>query len=190
MNPCAVYEPLNTMKPLLWLSRFAHRICITCALLTMTLGANPALATHQNHALEMATDQARINLRGHLSVYRDPSGARTIEDVARSDADLFTPIQGSLSEGFTSDVVWVAFSLTNGSATARSIRWLELTQPLLFNAQLFEKKANGQHVEVLALLNQALSQSQPHYQRSLFEIRLEDDRLHTYYLRLSSRHQS
>lgn len=51
-------------------------------------------------------------MSGHLAVLRDPSGQLTIEDVSHTPyAGLFQPLPGGLMEGFTSDAVWVRFSL-------------------------------------------------------------------------------
>lgn len=131
-------------------------------------------------------DTTQIDLSGHLSVYRDTTGHASIEKIAESSADLFKPIKGSLSEGFTSDVVWVTFTLIKKEELQPITRWLELKEPLLFNSVLYEKKDQGKYVKVPGLLNQRIKENRKEYKKSIFEIELIDNQPKTFYLRINS----
>ena len=177
---------MNTQICLHGIQRNFSAVLKTCLLLVWVMCCASAWASHQSNTLQIDLQEAKINLKGHLAVYRDRIGTRTIEEVADPQKDLFKPIQSGLSEGFTSDAVWVGFTLSNESKGTPAIRWLELTQPLLFNAQLFKKTDDGLYAEIPGLLNKALPRGQHNYQRSIFEIRLDDDRPQSFYLRLVS----
>lgn len=165
----------------------AARTCVLKRLVPWLIFAAtaPALASHQANELQV-DDAPKINLKGHLTVYRDPTGHRTIEDIADPTKDLFNPIQGSLSEGFTTDTVWVGFTLASALPESTMVKWLEVSQPLLFNATLYRKNADGRYVEVEGILNQAITPNQHKYRKSIFEIRLDNRLEQTFYLRMQS----
>jgi len=162
-----------------------RRAIKTCMSIVVALIALSSWASYEADSL-LLDSRPKINLSGHLSVYRDSTGLVSIKDIVNPSSNLFKPINGSLSEGFTSDTVWVQFTLVGPRAEAPSIRWLELSQPLLFNASLFQKNADGQYTEVQGVLNQTLAQSEPGHRKTVFEIRIDNANPQSFYLRLNA----
>jgi signal transduction histidine kinase len=156
-----------------------------CLLLVLVLMSLPTWASHQASPV-LIDDGLQLNLKGHLSIYRDATGQASVEDVAKPEQDLFSPIKNSLSEGFTSDAIWVSFTLAKKDSGSSVTRWLELTQPLLFNSKLYQKTATGDYIEVRGLLNQRIKQQTSEYKKSIFEIEVLDDHPQSYYLRIHS----
>ena len=58
----------------------------------------------------------RASLQGYLEVFRSNPGV-SAEVVVEKHAADFQKIPGTLSQGFTSDAVWVSFTLQNKNLT-------------------------------------------------------------------------
>lgn len=86
---------------------------------------------------------APISLGGHLSVFHDPTGALTIDDVVSERADIqFNPIPSMLTEGYRrKTAVWVRFSL---AAPEAQNQWLlQIERPLIEHATLYTPNQAG-----------------------------------------------
>ncbi len=143
-----------------------------------------------------------------LSLWRDPGGRITPSDIERLPPGAFTPLS-SFSLGFTTDAIWLKFSVRrNAQAQAPSVWWLELRQPLLEDVQLFVAEPSGSLREISPIsptgsempagpLGQtALAQTDaaapadeprpPRYRRALFAVNMPGEQVQTFYLRVQS----
>ena len=141
-----------------------------------------------------------------LSLWRDPGGRITPDDIARLLEGAFTPLS-SFSLGFTTDAIWLKFSVRR-DAQAPSVWWLELRQPLLEDVQLFVAEPSGR-MRAISPINptgsaahasslgpSALAQTDaaaqadeprpPRYRRALFAVSMPGEQVQTYYLRVQS----
>lgn len=157
----------------------------TIAAWLLVLISTTTWASHASNELHV-DDTPKTTLSGHLNVYRDRSGRMSIEEVANAPSDLFKSIKGGLSEGFTSDAVWVGFTLVNRMQGEPVVKWLEVSQPLLFNASLYRQGLDGHFVEVNGIRNQALPQDKHQHRKSIFELELLNDQPQSFYLRIQS----
>ena len=143
------------------------------------------LAFHESRPLSIG-HAAEINLNGYLSVYKDVSRQSTVRDVSDPAQDLMHPIDGPVSEGFTSGNVWVAFTLKYDGDEPLIRRWLELREPLLFNSSLYEVNTDGQISSSPSYLNRAKFGKNHQYIKSIFEIELMKNKPKTFYLKINS----
>jgi hypothetical protein len=141
-----------------------------------------------------------------LSLWRDPGGGITPEDIAGLPDSAFTPLS-SFSLGFTTDAIWLKFSVRR-DAQAPSAWWLELRQPLLVDVQLFVAESSGSlspislisptgsfvptdplgpaksaQTDAAADADEPLA---PRYRRALFAVNLPSEQVQTFYLRVQS----
>jgi len=144
-----------------------------------------AWSNHLNHPVEL-NDQDKINLKGHLAVHRNQGQCTGVESVAPPSEDQFQNIAGSISEGFTDDAVWISFTLAKPARETHSIWWLEIGQPLLFNAVLYQKSKEGDFHRLSGLLNRKIFSQPQEYKKSIFEIDLDKAEDNTYYLCIKS----
>lgn len=117
------------------------------------------------------------------------AGSHSLEgalEVARqnpSSTDLphglsFRSVEGPVSEGFTSQAVWVRFTLRRKGGQSPREWWLASSNPLLRDARLFEASFGGTSVgpEIEPL---------PEQRRRVFQIKLPDEEPRIFLLRLS-----
>ncbi len=163
-----------------------QRFLLGCAFLAaVVLVAWPASATTAVPALPVAGGP-QWSLSPHTAYWRDPGGTATINDVARKPATDFTPQRGQLSLGFTSDAVWLRFTLDWPATGQADHRWLELGQGLMESTQLYVPTADGRYVRVeRAPQASTLTRSLEH-RGPLFEIHPTQAGPNTYFIRLAS----
>lgn len=78
----------------------------------------------------------RSSLGGHLEIFRSSPDV-SAEFVVEKHASDFQKIPRLLSQGFTSDAVWVSFTLQNKTLTEPQEVWVEFGQPLIRNIQFY-----------------------------------------------------
>ena len=150
---------------------------LACLLWTCAATALPL--THKD-GLDHAT-----SLSGHLWLLHDANGKNDIAAVAAPGrASEFRPLPGQLGEGFTSETIWLRFTLQAGDDTPR--RWiLEAFPPILDYLTLYAPDGRGGWVET------RLGDRLPYAQRPIghhnfaFPIDLAPGSS-TYYLRVQS----
>jgi signal transduction histidine kinase len=114
----------------------------------------------------------RASLQGYLEVFRS-NPDMSAELVVEKHAADFQKIPGTLSQGFTSDAVWVSFTLQNKNLTEPQELWVEFEQPLFRNIQFYAWEESGA---------QAMSGRLPHrlrehafdYRKASFQVVLHD----------------
>ncbi len=77
------------------------------------------------------------DLEGHLSLWRDPSKAATLQEaLAAQEAGAFSPIPGNLGLGYVPEAAWLTFSLRVPEGPVQD-RWLELAPPYIDRFDLY-----------------------------------------------------
>jgi two-component system, sensor histidine kinase LadS len=87
--------------------------------------------------VNLGADQPAPSLRGHLSWYRDSSGALDVTDlIGLHQQGRFTPAADYPSFGYTRDIVWITFSVRHQDVADK--HWLlSVTPAFLDQVQLF-----------------------------------------------------
>ena len=171
-----------------YLQRLAAWPWLAALLLCAVMAASPVRAAGTGERpLRLSVDAARYELAGHLNLLRDPAGRLTLEEVRRAGPQDMKRLPGSLSLGFTRDVVWVRFVTERPHAQAPDHWWLALSHPLLQEATLFAVEGD----ESQGAAPGALSPAQPLPnalldRRPVFELAMHSPGPRTYYLRLQS----
>src|SRR6266571_2319084 len=82
--------------------RFFYAVFALLLLFVPVAGASPVVLSTAAH----------YPLSGHLEMFADPSGRLTLKDVLTPENSArFKPIPGNVNQGYTTDTVWVRFSL-------------------------------------------------------------------------------
>lgn len=87
-----------------------------------------------------------------LQLFLDSEKNLSIQEVTKSKLPFFKSIQKNLSLGFTSDIIWVRFSLARQENTSPTRWWLEIDQPLFRNVKLYRSDKKEQFFEVPPLI--------------------------------------
>ena len=116
----------------------------------------------------------KLSLRGHLSIFRDARDL-DVHTVIREHRDDFRPLPSTLSEGFTRDVVWIAFSLQSSQLTQLETYWLEFDQPLFRSMHLYEWR-DDQATEVWTRYWRGGRAEDFDFRKPSFRIELQDQR--------------
>lgn len=86
---------------------------------------------------------ASVSMAGSLSVMRDPSRELNIDDIAAPGRQAaFQPLTGNMAEGYTSDAIWLRFSLAR-HADAPPAWLLEVDPPYLDDITLYSPDVRG-----------------------------------------------
>lgn len=130
-------------------------------------------------ALEITRSEG---LGGHWEIARDPTGQRTVQDMAQQE---FKPLAGGLALGFSADTVWLRFTLSR-SADAPPEWWLLLTPPFLDHLDLYvPQAAPGSYRTVRGGGGVPTAERPMPLRETVFALQL-DTTPATYYLRLQS----
>lgn len=111
------------------------------------------------------------------SYLRDATGHLTPAEVARRPEMDLTPMDQTLSIGFTRDAVWVRVNIDRPTEDLPHTWWLELDQSVIEDAVLYVADGQGGWAPV-----RRLAHRQP-----LFGLRLETTGVQTFWLRLATR---
>lgn len=136
--------------------------------------------------LLLAEGQQFHSLKGHLHWYRDSSATLDVSDIIEKDrAGQFTATADFPSFGYTTDVIWIRFTL-QGSVPQHNHWLLSVAPAFIDHVQLFHLK-NGQ---IQDLGKQGDRESWSHrtvpWRHSLYELELPSEQATTFYLRLQS----
>ncbi len=160
---------------------------IGAALLCMVLAASFAWASSAKTVWLHA--DGKYPLDGKLRMLRDPAGTLAADEIVAHDhAGGFLPLADNLSVGFTSDVIWLAFTLSKNAGSS-SKWWLEIMPPLVEHVDLYGAAADGtSHIALLKRGGIAMPASARDiaYHNTAFLITVADDKPHSYYLRLQT----
>ena len=114
----------------------------------------------------------RASLQGYLEVFRSNPGV-SAEVVVEKHAADFQKIPGPLSQGFTSDAVWVSFTLQNKTLTEPQELWIEFEQPLFRNIQFYRWNESGPQA-MTGRLPHRLREHAFDYRKASFKVVLHD----------------
>ncbi len=165
--------------PFAFLVRMVMAVLVCCCL---AMGANAAT---QAPTIDLgASSEPLVEVGVRMQVLIDPSGTRTLEDVA-ADSQGWHPVRRpSPTFGFTTDAYWFRVQLHNLQA-APLLRWLELPVPFLDDVRIVHTTA-GQ-VQAEFVLGDELPFSQRVIQHHHFVVPLQlAAGENTLYLRVAS----
>lgn len=159
---------------------FASLLCILSVTVFAFASSTETVWLHTND---------KYPLKGKFRIHRDPTGNLSVSDVAALDRNgEFRPIAENLNVGFTSDVIWLAFSVRNHTKTSTDW-WLEITSPLLEHIDLYTISADSplyatvpEHSE----RTMSVSALKIGYHATVYPISIADDKPCFYYLRIQS----
>ncbi len=165
----AVYDLLNALlaKRLFFWLRLGVILALQC---TVSI----SLADHVS-AQTPVKDVERVeraSLQGYLEVFRS-NLSMSAEVVAEKHASDFQKIPGPLSQGFTSDAVWVSFTLQNKNLTEPQELWIEFEQPLFRNIQFYAWDESGPQA-MTGRLPHRLREHAFDYRKASFKVVLQD----------------
>lgn len=165
----AVYDLLNALlaKRLFFWLRLGVILALQC---TVSI----SLADHVS-AQTPVKDVERVeraSLQGYLEVFGS-NLSMSAEVVAEKHASDFQKIPGPLSQGFTSDAVWVSFTLQNKNLTEPQELWIEFEQPLFRNIQFYAWDESGPQA-MTGRLPHRLREHAFDYRKASFKVVLQD----------------
>ncbi len=141
-----------------------------------------ATAARADLALEYAPHGQ--SLIGHVSVLVDPTGRLSAQE-ARAQSERFTPLTSSASFGYSSDVYWLRFTLTQDSLPRSWL--LELPYPYLDDVRLYTPRSDGSMSEQRAGDHMPFASWPLPYRNFLFPLTLPPGHgTHTLYLRVAT----
>ena len=126
----------------------------------------------------------RSSLRGHIEVLHS-SVDLTVEELISKHSQDFRKIPGTLSEGFTNDVVWVSFTLQHANLTYPEELWVEFDQPLLRSIRLYAWE-EGVADELTGRLPHRLREHTFDYRKASFKLFFNDNLPHRFVARIQT----
>lgn len=117
------------------------RLLCCLVLFAVSLGGVCAQTAH----IDLGAVERSQPLLRELSMLVDATGARSPEEVARSDA-LVPVSAGSMRVGFTSATIWLRARIVNDSATTQT-RWLSIGDARLEYVDFFQFDATGTRIK-------------------------------------------
>jgi signal transduction histidine kinase len=177
----AVYDAFGNLKLGCLLLRLSAWV-----MLALQFSGSSCLADHispQTPIMEVAGVE-RKSLQGYLEVFRAHSDL-SVQFLIEKNSTEFKKIPGTLSEGFTSDAVWVSFTLQNKTLSEPQELWIEMEQPLFRNIQFYAWGEGGP---------EAMSARPPHrlrehafdYRKASFRVVLHDRSPHRFLARIQT----
>ncbi len=159
---------------------------ILCGLIWTALLSHAASATGSTAPALRVSEGTQWDLSRYTGYWRDPQGRATIDEVARMPASTFTPLSGQLSLGFTSDVVWLRFTLDLPEPASAGAWWIELGQTVMEDARLFAPTRDGRYLQALEGPQPDTLVRRLDHRRPLFEIHPAQAGANTFFIRLST----
>lgn len=131
------------------------------------------------------TQVSSIHLEEHASLFLDPTGNLSFEEVSSpANAAGFAKLGGPLSLGFTSTVAWVKIELT----PVDSSQWLlEVGQPILEDVRLYQRMSTGELQVRMGTLSDSSLPRELSYRRPVFKVDLTANVTTVLYLRMATR---
>jgi two-component system, sensor histidine kinase LadS len=141
---------------------------------------------HPSAASELGlTGQTTVyQLAETMEVLADPDNKYTIADIQGDTATDFLSSNGTTSYGYSADVYWVRFKLTNETEHADWV--VELSNPFFDRVSFFSPQADGSYAESVA------SHNQPAYLREIdhrffaFKAHIQSGESRIFYMRVES----
>ena len=167
-----------------WVDRLLrHGVCVMTVVINCLWGLSPTSVSAG--VLPPLHLEGSIPLENHATWLLDPQGTMTAEDVSGpAMAARFAPLQGPLSLGFTSSVVWVRLDL-NSMDSAHSI--LEVGNPILEDVRLYARGADGHWQVRYGTLSEPTDTRELRYRKPVFNVDLTAGVNSVFYLRMASR---
>ena len=139
--------------------------------------------TFASDVVEISNVQ-KLSLRGHLSIFRSPRHVDALT-VVREHASDFRRLPSTISEGFTDDAVWIAFTVQSSGLQYRETYWLELDQPLFRDIHLYEW-IDSKAIEQGGLSWRGGRTEDFDFRKPAFRIELEDNQPHRFLVRVQT----
>lgn len=146
----------------------------------------PVLA-HALSVEEPLVHGVALEQKGAVSYLHDPGGKAQLADIIQQDrAGKFSPMPANWVAGYTSDAIWVKFTLSF-PAHGNTPYWLEISPAILDDIQLFVPSGHEQY-QLQRLGDHQPAQSRPILHRNfIFPIHpVMDDQPQTFYARIKS----
>lgn len=126
----------------------------------------------------------KLSLRGHLSILH---AARHLDaqTLIQEHASEFRRLPGTISEGFTGEAVWIAFTVQSSGLQYPETYWLEFDQPLFRDIHLYEWGVD----RVTELWTRYLRGGRGEdfdFRKPAFRIDLEDNQPHRFLVRVQT----
>ena len=158
-------------------------LCLCWAMQCLSFSAMADHLNGQTRIMDVAGLE-RASLRGHLEILRS-SDHLTVEDVIAKHSQDFRKLPGTLSEGFTSDVLWVSFTLQHASLQHPEEFWVEFDQPLFRSIKLYAWEEGGVD-ELTGRLPHRLREHTFDYRKASFKIFFKDSLPHRFVARIQT----
>jgi signal transduction histidine kinase len=163
-----------------------RRFFLLCGLLGAALLSAWASAAQRTPSVLRVADGTQWSLNDSTAYWRDPGGRATVEEVSSKPASAFTPLDSQLSLGFTSDAVWLRFTLEWPEPEPAAAWWLELGQTIMEDARLFAPTRDGRYVQALDGPQGDTLARRLEHRRPLFEIHPVQAGPNTFFIRLAT----
>ncbi len=124
------------------LRQLIHCLCIVAGVFLSPIANSDVL-----RPLEI-DNASQYPLKGHLSLRQDPQGELNVEQLNADHFQSFTNIPNDLALGFTKDVIWIAFQISNSLNSNTTRWWLEIKQPLFRDVLYYERNSSGNFNEL------------------------------------------
>lgn len=128
----------------------------------------------------------KINLDTKMSILEDATGKLTLEEVSQPIVGMqFMPnIEGTLNEGYTSNVYWLRFDVQN---SASNKDWLlEVASPTLDSAVLYVPLSGGGYEARKSGRSIAIADRDYYHSNMVFSLDMDEVAAGTFYLRAES----
>ena len=142
-----------------------------------------------NSVIDVSKIVKPLDVLPQTKVYVDPEGKHNFEYIYKHSGILFKKCKKSfLHLGYTSDVVWLKFTLKNSSNTEIK-KVLELSNQMLDEIELYTKENDNKYTKQINGARHNLSYAE-NIVHMYFNILLRPNEIKEYYLKVSSRSSS
>ena len=139
--------------------------------------------SHERDVVEISVVQ-KLSLRGHLSIFHDAHHLDA-QTLVREHAADFRRLPSTISEGFTGDAVWIAFTVQSSGLQYPETYWLEFDQPLFRDIHLYEW-SDHKAVEVWTRGLRGGRAEDFDFRKPAFRIELADNQPHRFLVRVQT----
>jgi len=133
------------------------------------------------------TEGIALEKAGAVSYLRDPSGTATLDDIiAQDEADAFKPLPPHWNAGYTTDTIWMKFTLDFPDIVNNKY-WLEISPATLDDVVLYLPQAEHRYASMQLGDHHPVS-ARPILHRNFIFPLFSDANIpqHTYYVRLKT----
>ncbi|MFZ6861876.1 sensor histidine kinase [Undibacterium sp. Ji67W] len=137
--------------------------------------------------LQIGHDTGKLALQSRFEVFEDKSGKLNLSDLLQPTIEQqFTPLPGNLRAEYSPSAYWLKLELLRENSNAQKDWLVEMTPVMLDDIRLFHMDANGKVEVHKAGDHLPFSQYEIHHHYPLFQIHIDDTKVHTLYFRIQS----